>query len=408
MTCLLEEEDAQHLTEAEARDAFDRLSGIAVCDAAAGSGAFLLGMLHRLVRLNYVLYQVFPAVATEMRCRRQKIAPAEMRIKSVWTEHHVKYLLKRSIVRNNLFGVDIEPSAIQIAQLRMWLSLCVEHEADFVQEIPPLPNLDYNLRVGNSLTGHYLGIDFELETDTRSSRLQPIMEDLDRLEAAYYEMADEREKKEQREEVEHLHWRLLEEGIKDDLHQLPTRRLAIENALQKRRDGSLFPKMEDFTSEERTDPARLEGRKADLIAGLETLTTDQRHLRAEERSRHPVLWRIHFAWVFRERGGFDVVIMNPPYVSTQGASELDYIPDLTAKLGFNDDLYVFFAFRSFGLPHFLGIARPGGVACYIVSDTFFTLQTKTRMRQLLQSRDLRPLVQCDPFKRLSIQPFSSH
>lgn len=399
VTHLLEQEDAGNLTEAEAHDVLDRLSGITVCDAAAGSGAFLLGMLHRLVRLNYVLYQGFPSAAKEMRRRLQKTAPAEIRIKSDWTEHHVKYLLKRSIIRNNLFGVDIEPSAIQIAQLRMWLSLCVEHEADFVQEIPPLPNLDYNLRVGNSLTGHYLGIDFELETNTRSSHLLPIMEDLDRLEASYYEMTDEREKKEQRDEIEHLHWRLLEEGIKDELHQLPTRRHAVEDALQKRRDGSLFPEMEDFTSEERADLAWLERRKTDLSAGLETLTTDQRHLRDEERSRHPVLWRIHFARIFRERGGFDVVIMNPPYVSTQGASELDYVPDLTAKLGFNDDLYVFFAFRSFGLPHFLGIARPGGVVCYIASDTFFTLQTKTRMRQLLQSRDLRVLVQCDPFKQ---------
>ncbi len=396
---LLEQEDAAQLTEAEAHDVFDRLSGIAVCDAAAGSGAFLLGMLHRLVRLNYAVYRGFPSVAKEMRRRLQKTAPAEMRLKSDWTEHHVRYLLKRSIVRNNLFGVDIEPSAIQIAQLRMWLSLCVEHEADFVQEIPPLPNLDYNLRVGNSLTGHYLGIDFELETDTRSSHLLPIMEDLDRLEAAYYEMTDEREKKQQRDEIEHLHWRLLEEGIRDELHQLPAKRRAVEDALQQRRDGSLFPEVEDFTSEERADLAWLERRKTDLDAGLAALTTDQRHLREEERSRHPVLWRVHFARVFREKGGFDIVIMNPPYVSTQGASELDYVPDLTAKLGFNDDLYVFFAFRSFGLPHFLGIARPGGVVCYITSDTFFTLQTKTRMRQLLQSRDLRLLVQCDPFKQ---------
>ena len=80
---------------------------------------------------------------------------------------------------------------------------------------------------------------------------------------------------------------------------------------------------------------------------------------------------------------------------------MEYIPALSDKLDFNDDLYVFFTFRAFGLPerHYTGIARPGGVVCYITSDTYFTLETKTRMCQLLQAKDLRLLVQCDPFRQ---------
>jgi len=399
VTDLLEFDDAGDLTADETSAVFDRLADITVCDAAVGSGAFLLGVLHRLVRVHYVLYETSPSVATLMRTRLAEVNHRLSRLTADATESQVKYQLKRAIIQKSLFGVDIEPSAIQIAQLRMWLSLCVEHEAEFVQDIPPLPNLDYNLRVGNSLTGHYLGIDFELETDTRSQRFRPILDELDRFEAQYYEMTDEQEKDNQRREIENLHWRLLEEGVRAELRQLPARRRAIEKALERRRTESLFPEMENHTPQERAHLAWLDSREVDLNAGLERLTTDQRHLREEEQSHHPVLWRVHFARVFREKGGFDVVIMNPPYVSTQGTSGLDYISNVTGKLGFNDDLYVFFAFRAFGLPHFLGIARPGGVVCYITSDTFFTLQTKTRIRELLQSRDLRLLVQCDPFRQ---------
>jgi hypothetical protein len=267
-TRLLEVDDAADLTEAEARAVFDKLSDITVCDAAAGSGAFLLGMLHRLVRLHYAIYKASPSVAALIRSHLAEINRRLPKLTASATESQVKYQLKRAVIQRSLFGVDIEASAIQIAQLRMWLSLCVEHEAEFVHDIPPLPNLDYNLRVGNSLTGHYLGIDFELETDTRSPRFRPILDELDRLEAQYYEMTDEQEKDDQRKEIENLQWRLLEEGVRDELRRLPARRRAIEDALQRRRAENLFPEMVDFTPEEQDELAWLQCREVELGAGL--------------------------------------------------------------------------------------------------------------------------------------------
>jgi type II restriction/modification system DNA methylase subunit YeeA len=59
--------------------------------------------------------------------------------------------LKKLILRNNLYGVDINPNGIEIAKLRLWLWLVDFYEPERVE---PLPNIDYNLRVGNSLIGY--------------------------------------------------------------------------------------------------------------------------------------------------------------------------------------------------------------------------------------------------------------
>lgn len=102
------------------------LADIKVCDPAIGSGAFPVGMLHEIV------------------AARQALA------------HHTgntssSYTLKRHAIAENLYGVDIDASAIDIARLRLWLSLIVDEE-DY-DTIEPLPNLDYKIIEGNSLIG---------------------------------------------------------------------------------------------------------------------------------------------------------------------------------------------------------------------------------------------------------------
>jgi hypothetical protein len=88
--------------------------------------------------------------------------------------------------------------------------------------------------------------------------------------------------------------------------------------------------------------------------------------------------------VFRENG-FDIAILNPPYVRDQGRDETQ-ATDLMAHCGFNDDLYNHFAHRTFEL------LKPGGIAVLITSDTYFTLTTKQNMRHLVQNMRLLALV----------------
>lgn len=107
------------------RAVLEALRRVTICDLACGSGAYLLGMLHELMAL------------------RQALAGyADL-------DQQTLYDQKLEIIQRNLYGVDIDPFAVNIARLRLWLSLIVEYEGDAP---PPLPNLDFKIETGDSLT----------------------------------------------------------------------------------------------------------------------------------------------------------------------------------------------------------------------------------------------------------------
>ncbi|NIT51540.1 MAG: class I SAM-dependent DNA methyltransferase, partial [candidate division Zixibacteria bacterium] len=109
----------------------EALADIKVCDPAIGSGAFPVGLLHEIVNARLAL------------------APHSGNSQSA-------YELKRHVIAENHYGVDLDPSAIDIARLRLWLSLIVDE--DDYDRIEPLPNLDYKIVQGDSL----LGIEIDL------------------------------------------------------------------------------------------------------------------------------------------------------------------------------------------------------------------------------------------------------
>jgi len=101
------------------------LKQVRACDPACGSGAYLLGMLQELLALRTGLFAA------------RRVDPIKA------------YQRKLEIIQNNIYGVDLDPFAVNIARLRLWLSLVVEYEGD---DPPPLPNLDYKVEVGDSLS----------------------------------------------------------------------------------------------------------------------------------------------------------------------------------------------------------------------------------------------------------------
>ena len=102
------------------------LASIKVCDPAIGSGAFPVGLLHEIVNARLAL------------------APHN-------SNEHTAFELKRHAIRESLYGVDSDASAIDIARLRLWLSLIVDE--DNYDAIEALPNLDYKIMRGDSLIG---------------------------------------------------------------------------------------------------------------------------------------------------------------------------------------------------------------------------------------------------------------
>lgn len=125
----------------------DKLTTIKICDPAIGSGAFPVGLLHELVTAQKVL---LPYLSNEY--LTQKLNRIDLDIKD-FEEDRAKYVyrVKRHTIQESIYGVDIDASAIDIARLRLWLSLIVD-EDDFYS-IEALPNLDYKIVHGNSLIG---------------------------------------------------------------------------------------------------------------------------------------------------------------------------------------------------------------------------------------------------------------
>ena len=102
------------------------LEEVKICDPAIGSGAFPMGLLNELLHCREVLSG----------------------------EHYERAEIKKSIIQNNIYGVDIEKGAVDIARLRFWLSIVVDEETP-----SPLPNLDYKIMQGNSLIESFMGVD---------------------------------------------------------------------------------------------------------------------------------------------------------------------------------------------------------------------------------------------------------
>lgn len=113
------------------------LEEVKICDPAIGSGAFPMGLLNELLHCREVLSG----------------------------EHYDRAEIKKSIIHNNIYGVDIDKGAVDIARLRFWLSIVVDEETP-----SPLPNLDYKIMQGNSLIESYRGVDLSNLTYKKASK----------------------------------------------------------------------------------------------------------------------------------------------------------------------------------------------------------------------------------------------
>lgn len=146
----------------------EALSDIKICDPAIGSGAFPVGMLHEIVSARKTL--------------------------NVYLEKNLErtlYNFKRHAIQQSIYGVDIDCGAVDIAKLRLWLSLVVD-EDDF-QTIKPLPNLDYKIVCGNSL--------FKVERNLLNHHL---FAELEALKLRYFDEINPRQKKDEKAHIEEL------------------------------------------------------------------------------------------------------------------------------------------------------------------------------------------------------------
>lgn len=176
----VEEGDATEIHNPE--NVLHVLQTLRICDPACGSGAYLLGMMSELLRLREALFQ------------------------SNQIDLPTIYQRKLDIIQNNLYGVDKDEFAVNIAMLRLWFSLAVDYEGDSSQ---PLPNLDYKVAIGDSLTG-------PTPLDTNFGCALQFIEQIQEHQAEYLVTQNDSEKQRLRETITELRGNIQDFQANDD------------------------------------------------------------------------------------------------------------------------------------------------------------------------------------------------
>lgn len=323
---------------------------VKICDPAVGSGAFPMGLLNELVR-----------------CRVSIHAWAKDEKGNLLDGDYAE--LKRDIIQNNIYGVDIEKGAIDIARLRFWLSIVVDEETP-----KALPNFDYKFMVGNSLIptfdGEYINLDTKGQKHTNTIKMNEKKQELLRLKRRYYDASGDDK---------------LQLGIeiKDTILQLVSLQLGYELkswAASHVEQGSLFPQPQQMTIQEIVSQLPPERQRiVDLGKQLRTCLSDT-SISLVERARTDIQffdWRMMFTEVFdRENGGFDIVIGNPPYIKEYtNRAAFDGFREVSPYYMGKMDLWYGFAC------HGIDFLRKNGALCFIAQNNWTTNAGAKLMRK---------------------------
>ncbi len=328
---------------------FDNLS---VIDPACGSGAFLVGMLHVLLDLYRLTYS---------------------HIKRDMTE----FELKKKIIGNSLYGVDVMPWAVHSAELRLWLQLIIEENIPFAQRKlhPLLPNLNMRLRAGDSMVQEVGGINLHLRDGGLSPSLKRKLTSLKTEKEKYYNNDPTAKFKNDK--------LILQEELRIFCEVIDERIFTLQNKKQ----VNDYKTQYNLYDAEKNRQAEAESskKKEKVEKEIEALVNIKRTIQAP--GRKPFIWDIDFAEIFGDKGGFDIVIGNPPYVRQEKiappnklkkdvtvAEKKQYkeklLRSIQAHLPFirkmdkKSDYYVYFYF------HGLSLLNSKGSFCFITSNSW--------------------------------------
>ena len=338
----------------------DLLANVKVVDLAVGSGAFPLGMLTEIIKARETVttYMIIDMNGY------QRLSYRSMRN---------SYRMKRETIKNSIFACDIEASATDITKLRLWLSLVIDNqimdqendEFGYTTKPRELPNLDCNIICGNSLMDEFEGVPLITENaalrnesqgrqmTTFDHNLGILINELIDLQSKLYD------------EKDHIAKDALKEQIQDIYNQIV---------------------MEQISGNSRI--------------------VDDYYQAVQLPSKPFVLWQLYFPRVFRDNGGFDIVIGNPPYVDseemTKSMPELReaYTRIYDCAKG-NWDLFVLFIEKGFRLMH------EDAVISFIVPNKLVSAPYTVAIRKKMASntvKEIRDYSEVNVFKSAAVYP----
>lgn len=339
-------------------DIDNALANIRVADPAVGSGAFPLGMLNEIVRARQNI-SAYMAITMDAYHTRM-----------MYNNERSPYFLKLQTIKNCIFAADVEPSAVDIAQLRLWLALVIDDEINPEAQNPldghknpiPLPNLDCNIICGNSLVDEFEGIKLINQNDTIGTGA--LGQQQNQFQAAFDAVLPT----------------LLE--AQDALFNCDntTKKQELKNTIESLKDEIVKTQMQ-----------------------MDNTGAFERYLKARTDASRPfVLWQIDFARVFRDKGGFDIVIGNPPYLESRSPNFSDELKDqlqsiIKKRYGKNadwfsrgSDLLIYFFELS------LRLINPQGVNTFITQNSWLATEFGKKFQSyLLKHTDVVAIIDSD-------------
>ncbi len=283
------------------RTLIEHLENVTVCDPAAGSGAFEVGMMQVL---EQVLENLYSRNNTPEDLKGRVPSPFERR---------------KAIIARSLYGVEVKPWAVWINQLRLWLALFVDMppEAKSASE-PLLPNLTFKVRVGDSLVQRIGTKTFPVKGDANLPHvLREKIGELKQRKTEFFYNENKDQTAIVREELA-LFASTLDYEIKELQKKINELREYSKEQL------SLFKT--DFEHVQPDFSERIELQINGLNEEMRAIEVQKRSLKDER----PFIWSIEFPEIFFDRGGFDIIIGNPPYLRQEEISDPNGVLETSA------------------------------------------------------------------------------
>jgi len=333
-----------------------KLIDVKICDPAIGSGAFPMGLLRELFLCRSAIEPNIVEKAAD---------------------------IKRHIIQNNIYGVDIERGAVEIARLRFWLALIVEEKSPEV-----LPNLDFKIMQGNSLLESYEGIDLsKLATTSDVQIYEPQRNLFGELESPQMRIIfDQTDKLKEFQANLDLYFEItaheertcLRKSIEDYVRYI----IAYTLDIHRQAEETKIRQISSSTTFTEKQKKAIAGAEANIVHFNEMIENVEN---MELPNSQFFLWHTWFHDVFSRpsKEGFDIVIGNPPYVE---AKKLKYIAS-TLKEKFavysgTADLSIYF--NELGL----NLLAEKGIISYITTNKFFNTGYGEKVRRQLSSQHI--------------------
>ena len=373
------------------------INSLKICDPAVGSGHFLVSCLNEIISIKSELGMLADENGRVLKGYEAHVENDELIISYDEGEEIFEYYTplksnsksetqrvqetlfreKQTIIENCLFGVDINPNSVSIARLRLWIELLKNAyytvESNYT-ELETLPNIDINIKEGNSLVSR-----FELSNDIFTGADRTAFE-VYKLNVNQYKNEHDRAKRKQlKVSIDKTKERI--KGIAvNPVKELDIKISDLTEKLHNLNKADMFEEQKSKAESEKIDK-----KKNDLSVKLDKLISERRN-KSEEYNllyTNAFEWRFEFPEVLNEDGkflGFDIVIGNPPYGS-------DY---LTEFKDFFDTHYIVSQYKVDPFAYFIElghlIIKKDGFSCLIIPNTWFNTKTFSNLRNFILSK----------------------